>query len=165
MNTTTVTKEQIFEILDQVPDPEVPVLSTLDLGIIREVLIGDDGVEIIITPTYTGCPAMNMFEVNIIAALQDNGIPNVKVTTVLSPAWTTDWLSEKGKEKLRAYGIAPPVGKTTDKHVIMGEEKHVKCPQCGSSDTEMISHFGSTACKSLYKCLECKEPFEYFKCH
>ena len=108
---------------------------------------------------------MNMIEVNIKSVLQENGFQNSTVTTVLSPAWTTDWMSEKGKEKLKAYGIAPPVGKTSDKHVLMGEEKLVCCPQCGSNHTELISQFGSTACKSLYKCLDCKEPFDYFKCH
>ena len=158
-------QKEIWEILEQVPDPEIPVLSAIDLGIIRDVIIQDDKVEVIITPTYTGCPAMNMIEVNIKSVLQENGFQNSKVTTVLSPAWTTDWMSEKGKEKLRAYGIAPPVGKTSDKHVLMGEEKLVCCPQCGSNHTELISQFGSTACKSLYKCLDCKEPFDYFKCH
>lgn len=165
MKTSSITKEFIFELLEQVPDPEVPVLSAVDLGIIRDVIIRDSEVEVIITPTYTGCPAMNMFEVNIRSVLQDNGIQSVRVTTVLSPAWTTDWISEKGKEKLLAYGIVPPVGKTTDKHVLTGEEKHVKCPLCGSANTELLSHFGSTACKSLYRCTDCKEPFEYFKCH
>ncbi|MBL7831605.1 MAG: phenylacetate-CoA oxygenase subunit PaaJ [Saprospiraceae bacterium] len=157
--------QEVWEILEQVPDPEIPVLSAIDLGIIRDVIFHDGKIEVVITPTYTGCPAMNMIEVNIKSILQENGFQNSMVTTVLSPAWTTDWMSEKGKEKLKAYGIAPPVGKTSDKHVLMGEEKLVCCPQCGSNHTELISQFGSTACKSLYKCLDCKEPFDYFKCH
>ncbi len=160
----TIIKE-VWQILEQVPDPEIPVLSAIDLGIIRDVILHGEKVEVVITPTYTGCPAMNMIEVNIKSILQENGFQNSTVTTVLSPAWTTDWMSEKGKEKLKAYGIAPPVGKTSDKHVLMGEEKLVCCPQCGSNHTELISQFGSTACKSLYKCLDCKEPFDYFKCH
>ena len=156
---------EVWQILEQVPDPEIPVLSAIDLGIIRDVILHGEKVEVVITPNYTGCPAMNMIEVNIKSILQENGFQNSTVTTVLSPAWTTDWMSEKGKEKLKAYGIAPPVGKTSDKHVLMGEEKLVCCPQCGSNHTELISQFGSTACKSLYKCLDCKEPFDYFKCH
>lgn len=164
-NTISEQKDLIWKILEQVPDPEIPVLSAIDLGIIREVIIHDDLVEIIITPTYTGCPAMNMIEVNIMTVLQENGFQNTKVTTVLSPSWTTDWMTETGKQKLKEYGIAPPVGKIADKNVLLGEEKLVKCPLCGSNHTEMVSKFGSTACKSLYRCLDCKEPFDYFKCH
>ncbi len=163
-NTKSV-KDNIYKLLETVPDPEVPVISVIDLGIVRDVIITKDYIEIIITPTYTGCPAMNMIETNIKSVLQDNGYNNVRIKSILSPAWTTDWLSEAGKDKLKAYGIAPPVGKTTDKSVLTGEAKLVCCPQCGSKNTEMISQFGSTACKSLFKCLDCKEPFDYFKCH
>ena len=166
MKTTSLSlKEHIYQLLETVPDPEVPVISVIDLGIVRDVIVTDNIIEIVITPTYTGCPAMDMIETNIKAVLQDNGFNNVKIKSILSPAWTTDWLSESGKNKLRAYGIAPPVGRSTDKSVLTGEAKLVCCPQCGSDNTEMISQFGSTACKSLFKCLDCKEPFDYFKCH
>lgn len=158
-------KENIYKLLETVPDPEVPVISVIDLGIIRDVIISNNTIEIVITPTYTGCPAMDMIATNIKAVLQENGYDYVIITSVLSPAWTTDWLTETAKEKLKEYGIAPPVGKTSDKSVLSGEAKLVCCPQCGSNNTEMISQFGSTACKSLFKCLDCKEPFDYFKCH
>ncbi len=154
----------IYNLLEQVPDPEVPVLSIIDLGIVRDVIIENDKVEIVITPTYTGCPAMDMIAVNIKAILQENNI-DATIKTILSPAWTTDWMSESGKQKLKEYGITPPVAKTTDKLSLLGESKLVSCPRCDSNDTKMISQFGSTACKSLYKCNDCLEPFDYFKCH
>jgi ring-1,2-phenylacetyl-CoA epoxidase subunit PaaD len=158
--------EKIFEILQTVSDPEIPVLTILDLGIVRKVKLDEatGEVEVIITPTYSGCPAMDFIEVNIRAALEEAGIAQVKITTVLSPAWTTDWLTESGKEKLKAYGIAPPVG-SADKLSLLGEKIEVECPRCGSKDTRLVSQFGSTACKSLYQCRECLEPFDYFKCH
>ncbi|MGK0387468.1 MAG: ring-1,2-phenylacetyl-CoA epoxidase subunit PaaD [Maribacter sp.] len=156
--------KHIYDLLEQVPDPEVPVLSILDLGIVRDVKLENDIAEITITPTYTGCPAMDMITVDIKARLQENGIES-KVNLVLSPAWTTDWMSEAGKRKLKEYGIAPPVAKTTDKLSLFGESKLVSCPRCDSNDTQMLSQFGSTACKSLYKCNDCLEPFDYFKCH
>ncbi|MCB0651874.1 MAG: phenylacetate-CoA oxygenase subunit PaaJ [Saprospiraceae bacterium] len=153
------------ELLEEVKDPEIPVLSIVDLGIVRDVKVSEGEVEVIITPTYSGCPAMDFIEVNIKSLLQHSGIDKVKVTTVLHPAWTTDWISSSGKEKLRAYGIAPPVGSSPDKSILFGKEVTVACPRCGAEDTTMISLFGSTACKSLYKCNACKEPFDYFKCH
>ncbi len=157
---------EIWSILESVTDPEIPVLSVTDMGIVREVHADTpDDVEVVITPTYSGCPAMNTIEVNIKAALQENGYPKVKVTTVLSPAWTTDWLSEAGRRKLKAYGIAPPLGSSADKHALFGVERAVPCPLCESVNTEMISQFGSTACKALYRCKDCLEPFDYFKCH
>lgn len=163
--TTTSATETIWAILEEVTDPEIPVLTVVDLGVIRDVIVHDDEyVEVIITPTYSGCPAMNTIEINIKATLQEKGFDPVKVTTVLSPAWTTDWLSEAGKAKLRAYGIAPPVGNVS-KRALFGAEPVVACPLCGSEHTEMISQFGSTACKSLYRCKDCLEPFDYFKCH
>ena len=157
----------IWSILENVNDPEVPVLSVIDLGIIRDVIVSDDGsVEVIITPTYTGCPAMDMISANIRMELMEKGIEKVKVTTVLSPAWTTDWMSDKGKEKLKAYGIAPPNPKqmvcTPD---LFQQEESIQCPHCNSYNTRMISQFGSTACKALYQCSDCQEPFDYFKCH
>ncbi|MFT4663221.1 MAG: ring-1,2-phenylacetyl-CoA epoxidase subunit PaaD [Polaribacter sp.] len=160
-----MTKENILQILQEVPDPEIPVLTIEDLGIIRDVKIGEkEHIEVIITPTYSGCPAMDMIEVNIKSALQSAGYNNILVTTVLAPAWTTDWLTEEGKRKLKAYGIAPPIG-TVNKAALLGEEANIECPQCGSTNTKIISQFGSTACKSLFKCLDCLEPFDYFKCH
>ena len=147
---------KIWQILETVCDPEVPVLSILDLGIVRDVKINNEEVEIIITPTYSGCPAMDMIAMNIRLALLENRYNKIKITSVLAPAWTTDWMSEAGKQKLKAYGIAPPT--TWSDHVV-------ECPQCHSTNTKLISEFGSTACKSLYQCNDCKEPFDYFKCH
>jgi ring-1,2-phenylacetyl-CoA epoxidase subunit PaaD len=154
-----------WDLLEQVKDPEIPVLSIIDLGIVREVKLKEDIVEIVITPTYSGCPAMDFIEVNIKSLLQQAGKDEVQVTTVLHPAWTTDWISDSGKDKLRAYGIAPPAEKSSNKTVLFAETVTVPCPLCDSEDTEMISQFGSTACKSLFKCNTCKEPFDYFKCH
>jgi len=159
-----MTVEGVYEILEQVADPEIPVLTIADLGIIRGVEILDDKkAKVIITPTYSGCPAMDMIASEILAALNEAGISGV-IETQLSPAWTTDWMSEAGKEKLEAYGIAPPVKGTANKKTLFGEQPVVKCPLCKSHNTEMISQFGSTACKSLFKCLDCLEPFDYFKC-
>jgi ring-1,2-phenylacetyl-CoA epoxidase subunit PaaD len=161
-----MTTDKIYEILETVSDPEIPVLTVLDLGIVRDVRLdkASGEVEVIITPTYSGCPAMDFIVVSIKASLQEAGIAQAKITTVLSPAWTTDWLSESGKEKLKAYGIAPPVG-SADKNSLLGETPTIQCPRCGSEDTKLVSQFGSTACKSLYQCRECLEPFDYFKCH
>jgi ring-1,2-phenylacetyl-CoA epoxidase subunit PaaD len=161
----TMDTKQIWSLLEQVTDPEIPVLTVLDMGIIRKVSYIEGSIVIIMTPTYSGCPAMNMIEVDIKAVLQDNGFNNVIVNTVLSPAWSTDWLSEEGKKKLLKYGIAPPQGKVIDKSELFPENKKIACPQCTSENTEMLSQFGSTACKALYQCLDCKEPFDYFKCH
>ncbi len=161
----TITKDQILKILEQVTDPEIPVLTIGDMGIIRDVIFHGDEIEVVITPTYTGCPAMDMIQVNIKAALQGAGIQKVKVTQVISPAWTTDWLSEEGKRKLKAYGIAPPVKESVDKNDLFGEAPKIECPHCGSMNTSLTSQFGSTPCKSLYKCEDCLEPFDYFKCH
>lgn len=155
--------EEIHEILREIPDPEIPVLTLSDLGIIKEVVVTGSEVEVTITPTYTGCPAMKVFEEDIISALNAAGFKNVKIKTRLSPAWTTDWMSEEGRNKLRAYGIAPPVG-SSDKSQLQLQKRVIQCPQCGSMNTEIISQFGSTPCKSLYRCEDCKEPFDYFKC-
>lgn len=158
--------KKIWDILETVCDPEIPVLTVLDLGIVRAVDFSKEGeVEVTITPTYSGCPAMNAIEVNIRAALQEADYQQVTVKTTLTPAWTTDWLTEIGREKLLAYGIAPPVGKSGDKRLLFQKERDVNCPQCGSSNTEMVAQFGSTSCKALWKCLDCREPFDYFKCH
>jgi ring-1,2-phenylacetyl-CoA epoxidase subunit PaaD len=152
-------KNKIAEVLEGVSDPEIPVLTIADLGIIRDIKLSGGEVEVIITPTYTGCPAMDMIAMNIKMALVENGYSKVKVTSVLSPAWTTDWMTETGKAKLKQYGIAAP-----DKRFIIPEDG-VECPLCNSTNTRLISEFGSTACKSLYQCNDCKEPFDFFKCH
>lgn len=157
-------ENQIWEWLEEVSDPEIPVLTVTDLGVVRAVGFDGDEVIITITPTYSGCPAMNEIEENIRKVLSEKGLENIKVKTVLAPAWTTDWMTEKGKEKLREFGIAPPEGSSSDKSVLFGKPKQVSCPHCKSRETEMISQFGSTACKSLYKCKSCLEPFDYFKC-
>lgn len=151
-------------LLAPISDPEIPVLSIVDMGVIRAVHIDGDAVEVVITPTYSGCPAMNVIEMEIRATLKSQGIENATVTTVLSPPWTTDWLTERGRERLREYGIAPPVKGTVDKNALFAEEREVPCPQCASTNTKMISQFGSTACKAMYKCNDCLEPFDYFKC-
>lgn len=155
---------EIWEILKEVVDPEIPVLTVMDMGILRDVKQDENGIEVTITPTYSGCPAMEMIAEEIKSALSRKGFLNVKIKSVLSPAWTTDWITEEGKEKLRQYGIAAPEHSTADKGALLGHPKSVKCPRCKSEHTEMISNFGSTACKALWKCLDCKEPFDYFKC-
>ena len=162
---TEAIHKQIWEILETVKDPEVPVLSIVDLGIVREIKVSGEEIEIIITPTYSGCPAMDMIGSEIKKSIKQAGFSSVKIKTILSPPWTTDWLSEAGKQKLKAYGIAPPIGASTDKRVLMGEFSAVPCPRCDSTNTKMISQFGSTACKSLFQCNDCLEPFDYFKCH
>lgn len=160
---SNILTEQIWSILEDVTDPEIPVLTITDLGIVREVKINGDQVEVIITPTYTGCPATDMIAMNIKMALIENGYPNIKISSVLSPAWTTDWMTEAGKRKLKEYGIAPPQDES-GRFQRLGSF-HVHCPQCSSTNTKLLSEFGSTACKSLYQCNDCKEPFDYFKCH
>ena len=147
----------------EVVDPEIPVLTIADLGVLRDVVVSDGHVEIAITPTYSGCPAMNMIALEIELALERAGIRDPKVRTVLSPAWTTDWMSEDGRRKLRDYGIAPPQI-SGSRRALFGEQA-VVCPQCGSDKTELLSEFGSTSCKALWRCKSCREPFDYFKCH
>jgi ring-1,2-phenylacetyl-CoA epoxidase subunit PaaD len=159
-------KQQILSLLKQVPDPEVPVLSVIDLGIVRDVKLNNGEVEVIITPTYSGCPAMDVISMEIKMILLEHGFKKITVTHILSPAWTTDWMSEAGKEKLKAYGIAPPnpTRPVCDTR-LFAEEEAVQCPHCQSYHTRVISQFGSTACKALYQCNDCLEPFDYFKCH
>lgn len=160
-----ITSEEIYDQLATVSDPEVPVLSILDLGIVREVQVTqEDEVVIKITPTYSGCPAMDVIAMNIRMVLMSNGIKKITIENQLSPAWTTDWMSEDGKRKLKEYGIAPPQRKSSDP-IKMFEQETIPCPRCGSVNTAMTSNFGATACKSLYKCNDCSEPFEHFKCH
>jgi ring-1,2-phenylacetyl-CoA epoxidase subunit PaaD len=147
----------------QVVDPEIPVLTIADLGVLRDISVVNGRVEVAITPTYSGCPAMNMIALEIELALEREGICNSKINTVLSPAWTTDWMSEEGRRKLKDYGIAPPQD-GGGRRALFGEQQ-VACPQCGSSATEVLSEFGSTSCKALWRCTACREPFDYFKCH
>lgn len=165
-----ITKEQVYEWLSQVSDPEVPVLTVLDMGVIRNVQLNhtDDDTEVTIkiTPTYSGCPAMDMISMNVRMALLSMGVSKVHIVEQLSPAWTTDWMSEEGKRKLKEYGIAPPQRKAKgDSGLGLFESDNVPCPRCDSTDTELVSQFGPTSCKALYKCNSCKEPFEHFKCH
>jgi ring-1,2-phenylacetyl-CoA epoxidase subunit PaaD len=155
-------KEQILDIISEVKDPEIPVLSISDLGILRTVEISDEKIYILITPTYSGCPAMETIEQDIRAALEKHGFERVEIKQVLSPAWTSDWMSETGKQKLRNYGIAAPSGRAC---LANGDDQPESCPLCHSKNIEMISRFGSTACKALYRCRDCREPFDYFKCH
>ncbi len=162
VNDTTYTENDIWQLLGEIKDPEIPVLTVHDLGIIRNVELKDNKCIVTITPTYSGCPAMNVIAVNIYNTLSKKGIKNIRVNTVLTPAWTTDWMSDEAKAKLQKYGIAPPQG---NKGGLLNKETSVKCPHCGSENTELKSQFGSTACKALFHCRDCHEPFEYFKCH
>ena len=158
-------KRRAYEAAASVCDPEIPVLSIADLGVLRDVGVAADGaVEVTITPTYSGCPAMNMIAVEIDVALAKAGIERARVRTVLSPAWTTDWMTDEGKAKLRAYGIAPPQGRASSRRGALFGVDQVPCPHCGSGDTEKLAEFGSTACKALWRCRACREPFDYFKC-
>jgi ring-1,2-phenylacetyl-CoA epoxidase subunit PaaD len=152
--------------LAQVPDPEVPVLSVCDLGIVRDVRLQGEGLEVVLTPTYSGCPATEVIAGNVKAALLEAGFAAVTVTHQLAPAWTTDWISSAGRDKLRTYGIAPPSGSAAVSNAavpIRIQPRGINCPRCNSASTERLSAFGSTACKALYRCLACREPFEYFK--
>lgn len=159
-----LTREEALAVLERVPDPEVPVLSVVELGIIREVEVTTAGVTVTVTPTYSGCPAMRVIEEEIVSALEARTDAPVQVRTVYSPAWTTDWMSDAAKEKLRAYGIAPP-GKAPGVELVTltMRSEAVACPYCGSERTELKSEFGSTACKSILFCHSCEQPFEQFK--
>ena len=158
--------ERAWEVLSAVLDPEVPALSVRDLGIVRDVIDHGGELEIVLTPTYSGCPATEAIEQSVLSAIEADGLGPARATLRRAPAWTTDWISEEGKRKLREYGIAPPHVVPPDAGVpirIVRREPAVACPRCGSTHTERTSAFGSTACKSLYRCLACREPFEYFK--
>jgi len=168
---------QVWAWLDEVPDPEIPVISVVDLGIVRAVdVVSSDECIVTITPTYSGCPAMQVIADAVTDALRSHGVAKVTLVNQLAPAWTTDWMSEAGKAKLKGYGIAPPQQQVIDISGLRGGagagvKRHVLprldviCPNCGSSHTQLTSQFGSTPCKALYKCLDCREPFDYFKCH
>lgn len=162
MVASTVSREQVLEWLSEIPDPEIPVLTITDLGIVRDVTVSDK-VVVDVTPTYSGCPATEMIEQSVVDTLHDRGIEDVLLNRVLSPPWTTDWISDAGRDKLRKYGIAPPE-KGGSKRELLHGKRTIICPRCESSDTVVVSEFGSTACKASYKCNDCLEPFEYFKC-
>ena len=162
--------EAAWSVLDAVPDPEVPVLSVRDLGIVRDVVCGEAGTEVVLTPTYSGCPATEVISDSVRQALESAGFGPVTVTLRRAPAWTTDWISDEGRRKLREYGIAPPgpveaaTGPWTGGAApIRIRPRGIDCPRCGSSNTERLSAFGSTACKAMHRCLACREPFEHFK--
>ncbi len=161
-----VEADLIWEYLKMVEDPEIPILNVIEMGIVRDLTWDADNKKwhVIITPTYSGCPAMKTIEEDIIEVLAELQVKNVVVDTVLSPPWTTDWMTDEAREKLRSTGIAPPEKGSADKGLLMGKVKEIACPRCLSINTIMVSQFGTTACKSLYKCGDCLEPFDYFKC-
>ncbi|MCB0762588.1 MAG: phenylacetate-CoA oxygenase subunit PaaJ [Flavobacteriales bacterium] len=154
---------RFIPLLDQVADPEIPLLTVRDMGVVRKVEEADDHITITITPTYSGCPAMDTIEKDLLHVFRNNGYPNTEVKTILYPPWTTDWFSEEAREKLVQSGISPP-DHALSKAEMLGKDVHATCPRCKSQNTQRISEFGSTACKALYKCLDCGDPFDYFKC-
>lgn len=164
MQATTPLERDVWRLLEDVPDPEIPVLSITDLGVIRYVRGSDERhITVGVSPTYTGCPATEVIQASIKSKLHDSGYDNVHVETVLSPPWSSDWLTERGRDKLREYGIAPPAHSVSSpRHLV--REPNVQCPRCSSAHTQRVSEYGSTPCKALYKCTDCLEPFEYFKC-
>lgn len=164
MKAITFSEEHILSVLSEVCDPEIPVLSIVDLGIVREIKNEFEKLVVYITPTYSGCPAMTVIELEMRSALLAAGIREFEIKTVLFPPWTTDWMSSAGLKKLQDYGIAPPIKSSPSKMALFGKDTEVACPQCGSKHTTLVSQFGSTACKSMYRCVDCKEPFDYFKC-
>ncbi|MBI2995045.1 MAG: phenylacetate-CoA oxygenase subunit PaaJ [Gammaproteobacteria bacterium] len=155
-------KKAVWDQLAELTDPEIPILTLEDLGILRWVRVGADRITVGIAPTYSGCPALEVIELNVVEKLKNCGYAKVKVERVLAPPWTTDWISDAGRKKLLDYGIAPPAGGS--RRTLLGEDLPVACPRCASSDTAKVSEFGSTPCKASYKCNACLEPFEYFKC-
>lgn len=156
--------ETASAVLAGIPDPEIPVISITELGIVRAVSVDGDSVEVTITPTYSGCPALHAIEEDVVARLRAAGFADVKLKTALAPAWTTDWIAPEARERLRAYGIVPPHAVSgADTHRIHLHARSIACPRCASANTERISEFGSTACKAMYRCLDCREPFDYFK--
>lgn len=170
----TATEQAIWDVLAEVNDPEIPAVTIVDLGIVRRVETagveaGQGGkrepVRVVITPTYTGCPATDVITFMIRTALETAGFSDAEIVQEISPPWTTDWISEDGRRKLREYGIAPPPPGSTSKRTLLGESTEIACPRCGSTDTERVSQFSSTPCKALHRCRSCLEPFEAFKCH
>jgi len=173
MTTATLpSTADVWQWLGEVPDPEIPVISLVDLGIVRDVAFEDDTLVVTLTPTYSGCPATAIINLDIERALKEKGVEKLRLQRQLSPAWTTDWISTEGRDKLRAYGIAPPVDGTAIDGILRQRVERlsghsnltIACPRCGSTNTEKISQFGSTPCKASYRCADCLEPFDYFKC-
>lgn len=164
-NSIKYTEKEVWDLLSKIPDPEIPVITIEELGVLRKVEIDSSKVIITITPTYSGCPAMKVFEDDIKSKLLENDINHFEIKTVHSPAWTTDWINEEALTKLKDFGIAPPIKGTADKGVLFASNtKTVNCPLCNSENTTLKSQFGSTACKAHYQCENCLEPFDYFKC-
>ena len=158
------TLEDIKKVISEIPDPEIPVISIKELGVLRNIFYQEDSLKVVITPTYSGCPAMDRFQKDIIEKLELLGVKNYEIKMQFDPAWTTDWITDLAKEKLRNYGIAPPAHKTKDKNILLGNNQRIECPRCKKKETELVSQFSSTACKAMYRCTSCLEPFEYFKC-
>ena len=155
--------QKLMSILETVSDPEIPVLSIMDMGVVRSAVIKNGIVKVQITPTYSGCPAMDVIGDDIKKALKETGY-NSEIELILAPAWNTDWITPRGRKALEDYGIAAPLDAEADKDVLLNEKRIVKCPQCGSTNTRLVSQFGSTACKAQFQCDDCQEPFDYFKC-
>jgi len=155
--------QELIPILEKVSDPEIPVLSIMDMGVVRSAIIENNIVKVQITPTYSGCPAMDVIGDDIKSALKEAGY-NSEIELILAPAWTTDWITDRGRKALEDYGIAAPLDAEADKEALLGNKKIVKCTQCGSRNTRLVSQFGSTACKAQFQCEDCQEPFDYFKC-
>jgi ring-1,2-phenylacetyl-CoA epoxidase subunit PaaD len=164
MQSASPLEREVWQLLADVPDPEIPILSVLDLGLVRYVRDEDEqGVAVGVSPTYTGCPATEVIQASIKARLIEAGIAHVRIDSVLAPPWTSDWLTDEARVKLREYGIAPPVGAVADPRHLW-RAPTVQCPRCSSPQTQRVSEFASTPCKALYRCVSCLEPFEYFKC-
>jgi ring-1,2-phenylacetyl-CoA epoxidase subunit PaaD len=158
-------ESDIMQLLSEIPDPEIPVITIVELGVVRKIeVISDTELKVLLTPTYSGCPAMKQMEDDVKSKLKQHGFSKIDLQLVYHPVWTTDWLTDAAKQKLQAYGIAPPEESTSDKSFLTGKQKNITCPRCKSKQTQMISQFGSTACKALYQCQLCLEPFDYFKC-
>tara|TARA_Y100000992_G_scaffold130090_1_gene85747 strand:+ start:56 stop:541 length:486 start_codon:yes stop_codon:yes gene_type:complete len=156
--------EKIKKVISDIPDPEIPVITIQELGVLRNIFYHKNILKVIITPTYSGCPAMDRFQKDIIEKLELLKVKSYEIKMQFDPAWTTDWITEEAKLKLRDYGIAPPAQKTKDKKILLGNKQKIECPRCKTKETELVSQFGSTACKAMYRCTSCLEPFEYFKC-
>ena len=172
MITTLPDIDQVWTWLDAVPDPEIPVVSVTDLGIVRNISYDDDTLVVQVTPTYSGCPATSVIMLDIETHLREQGIEVLRVERQLSPPWTTDWITPEARDKLKSYGIAPPIDGTSSAGIASARARRmagtsnlvVECPRCGSGETEKVSQFGSTPCKAAYRCTACLEPFDYFKC-
>lgn len=156
--------EEIKKAISEIPDPEIPVITIQELGVLRDIFFQEESLKVVITPTYSGCPAMDRFQKDIIEKLELLKVKSYEIKMQFDPAWTTDWLTEEAKLKLTDYGIAPPAHKTKDKKSLLGNKQKIECPRCKTKETELVSQFGSTACKAMYRCISCLEPFEYFKC-